>query len=336
MNPFKNLINVLREKELLDYIFYRASKVSVEGLHKLDTIRKARKKELFRIRTIETELTKKLNQYIKSYPNFDSLHPFYYELTNILIDGGVDKIRKILASFQGGINVINKITRETAYKIKKSEDTSEMARLRVAYYGRISSVVKKFSKRFQELIEIREILRKLPDIDTSIPTIVVAGYPNVGKSSLVKAISTAKPEIAYYPFTTRKIIVGIFKQDDFKVQIIDSPGLLDRPLSKRNKIELQSILALKYLAKLIIYMIDPSETCGYPINEQISLFDDLIRNFSEIPFIIVQNKIDLYPNKYEKLNKYNNQFEIYYTDLLNLEGVDEIKRYRIEFFKNST
>jgi len=39
-------------------------------------------------------------------------------------------------------------------------------------------------------------------------TVVVAGYPNVGKSSFIRLVSTAEPEIAAYPFTTKGVIVG--------------------------------------------------------------------------------------------------------------------------------
>ncbi len=46
-------------------------------------------------------------------------------------------------------------------------------------------------------------LRSLPLVDVDLPTIALVGAPNVGKSSLVKVLSTGMPEVCNYPFTTR-------------------------------------------------------------------------------------------------------------------------------------
>ena len=74
-------------------------------------------------------------------------------------------------------------------------------------------------------------------------------------------------------------------------QYVDTPGLLDRPIEKRNPIERQAILALKHLAKLILFVIDPTEHCGYPIKDQEHLLKE-IRNMFKLPIIIVANKAD--------------------------------------------
>jgi nucleolar GTP-binding protein len=108
-------------------------------------------------------------------------------------------------------------------------------------------------------------------------------------------VSTAEPEIAYYPFTTKKVIVGHLKIDNQSVQIVDTPGLLDRPMSKRNEIELQAIAALKYLAHVIIFMIDPSEACGWPLNEQFQLYEEIRRMFPLVPMPVTFNKVDITP-----------------------------------------
>ncbi|MCD6542320.1 MAG: 50S ribosome-binding GTPase, partial [Thermoplasmata archaeon] len=82
-----------------------------------------------------------------------------------------------------------------------------------------------------------------------------------------------------------------------RYQIIDTPGLLDRPLEKRNKIELQAIAALKHLADLIIFILDPTETCGYGLKEQMNLLKSIKKEFSGIPIIVVENKSDLMKRK---------------------------------------
>ena len=77
-----------------------------------------------------------------------------------------------------------------------------------------------------------------------------------------------------------------------RYQIIDTPGLLDRPLTERNEIELQAISALRHLADVILFIIDPSETCGYEIERQLNLLEEIRREF-RVPILVVSNKCDL-------------------------------------------
>lgn len=58
-----------------------------------------------------------------------------------------------------------------------------------------------------------------------------------------------------------------------KIQFLDSPGVLDRPLDQRNTIEMQSITALAHLKCMVVFMVDISEQCGYSIRDQLNLFE---------------------------------------------------------------
>ena len=114
----------------------------------------------------------------------------------------------------------------------------------------------------------------------------------MGKSSFVALVSSAHPEIASYPFTTKGLAVGHFIRNGIRHQVIDTPGLLDRPLEERNEIELQAISALNHVGKVILYIIDPSETCGYSLDIQLHLLDEIKNRFTA-PFLIVANKNDI-------------------------------------------
>ena len=74
-------------------------------------------------------------------------------------------------------------------------------------YGRISSVIKQIEKVLQFVSDAQRILKDFPEI-LDVPTVVIAGYPNVGKSSLLRKLSSAKPKVAQYPFTTQEVHVG--------------------------------------------------------------------------------------------------------------------------------
>jgi len=122
---------------------------------------------------------------------------------------------------------------------------------------------------------------------------VVAGYPNVGKSSFVRAASTGRPKVADYPFTTKGVSLGHFDRGIHRYQILDTPGLLDRPMDQRNKMERQAIAALAHLANGVLFLLDPSETCGYPLEDQRRLLEEVRTLFPGVPLVVAATKSDL-------------------------------------------
>jgi len=123
-------------------------------------------------------------------------------------------------------------------------------------------------------------------------TIVVAGFPNVGKSSFIRRVSTAEPEIASYPFTTKGVIIGHRYEKREKIQMIDTPGLLDRPAIERNAIEGQAVSAIINTGDVILYILDPSTYCGFPLEDQLSLLEE-VKGMVHVPVIVVVNKSDV-------------------------------------------
>ena len=64
----------------------------------------------------------------------------------------------------------------------------------------------------------------------------------------------------------------------------------------RNEIEKQAILALRTISNIIVFMFDPTATSGYPVDSQISLFNEILHEFIEqvkVPYLMVFNKMDL-------------------------------------------
>ncbi|MFX1464637.1 MAG: GTPase, partial [Promethearchaeota archaeon] len=278
---------------------------------------------------------------IKMVPIIDDLPDFYRELASILVN--INELKLSLGKLNGILPILSQLQREYLHKLKRIEIPKEGDKLRRAAFGRISSIINKQNDTLQYLNEIRGRLREIPSIDYVIPCVVVAGYPNVGKSSIVKNISTNKKiEIKEYPFTTKKLNMGHLeierRFDKIKIQILDTPGILDRPMAKRNQIELQAILALRLISDLIIFVFDPTLTSGYNIDSQIELYYEIKQKFSkerEIELIIVINKMDLAKNSeieylINKLNLRENEF--FLTNALKGENLDLIiielkKRY---------
>ena len=87
--------------------------------------------------------------------------------------------------------------------------------------------------------------------------------------------------------------VGHTEYNDVRFQVIDTPGVLDRPIKEMNTIEMQAVNALAHFKASILYFMDLSETCGHLVEEQLSLFENIRPFFKNKPLILVLNKTDL-------------------------------------------
>ncbi len=281
---FEKIPTVPTADELLDKSFRRAARAK-HGKRILDRKSKLEAEESMLL-TAANILSDNLIGIVRKFPSFDEMPPFYLELADILV--GVEEMKMNLASVQWAGNKIHEIARKYVGIMRESEDAKVV---RKQAFGRIASIMQSIDGNLRFLNEARNKLKKLPDVSDA-PAIVVAGYPNVGKSSFVALVSSAKPEIASYPFTTKGLAVGHFTREGIRYQVIDTPGLLDRPLEERNEIELQAISALKHVGKAVLYIIDPSETCGYTLEKQMHLLGEIKKEFA-VPMLVVANKIDI-------------------------------------------
>jgi len=283
MMIFEKIHTVPTSEELINKAFKRAARaMSGKTIESRESRFRANESMLLTAANIFTD---NLANIVRRFPSFDQLPRFYYELADILV--GIEKLKMSLASVDWASRKIHEVARSYVGKIRDS-DVPEPVRKEA--FGRLASIIKSINKDLLFLNEARNILRKLPDVQDE-PTIVIAGYPNVGKSSFVSKVTGASPEIAPYPFTTKGVTIGHFIRDGVRYQVMDTPGLLDRPMSERNDIERQAITAIHYLDAVVMFMIDPSESCGYEIEDQKRLLAEIRENF-KLPLLVVANKAD--------------------------------------------
>ena len=146
----------------------------------------------------------------------------------------------------------------------------------------------------------------------------------MGKSTLLKALTGAEPQVASYPFTTQDILMGHFEVRYRRYQVVDTPGLLDRPIAERNPVEQKAALALKHLANIIFFVFDPTEGCGFGVEDQINIYHDIRENF-DVEVVPVMNKADLLEEKgIEEFKKVLGE-DVKVCSALEGEGVEEIK-----------
>lgn len=131
----------------------------------------------------------------------------------------------------------------------------------------------------------------------------IIGFPNAGKSSLLRALTNAKPKVGHYAFTTLSPNLGVLKVKDKSIRIGDIPGIIE---GAHEGVGL-GFQFLKHIqrnkALLFLISVDPKEP--EPIDQykilqnEINKFDDEILNKSST--LVVLNKIDLISKK--QLNK---------------------------------
>ncbi len=230
-----------------------------------------------------------LTTLVTATPSLSNLPPFYKELVAALVN--VDDVRKSLGAIDGTAKIIRRLEREHIRKLRAVNSLGGTSAIRRQAYGRISSTVRRASDHLALLREAEGKLADLPSVFIEMPTIVIAGYPNVGKTMLLRRLTGSEPKIASYPFTTTGLNLGYFERGYKRYQVIDTPGLLDRPLEERNAIERQAIAALRHLADVVVFMLDPSGTCGYDFERQLHLLEDVRKTFSNVTVVI--NKTDL-------------------------------------------
>ncbi|HTX43537.1 MAG TPA: NOG1 family protein [Methanocella sp.] len=280
---FEKIRTVPTADELLDKAYSRAVRA---GRGKIKEVTDKEELEESMLLTAGNIIADNLRAIAGDWPSLDKMSGFYRELTEII--AGVDRLKMSLASLDWAASKVKEISRKYVGMMRKDPDP---VKVRKQAYGRISSIVYDIDADLRFLNEARNRLNKLPDVNDE-PTIVVAGYPNVGKSSFVSDVTGARPEIAQYPFTTKNITIGHFIFKRKRYQVIDTPGLLDRPLEERNDIERQAISALRHVGNAVLFIIDPSETCGYTLKEQYHLLAG-VKKFVKMPVLAVANKIDI-------------------------------------------
>ncbi len=325
-NPFRSLRPVDKEK-FLDEVFSAAARAVEKETFEVDeklvrykrgfsmAAEIAKQKEGLRIKTCGTLAASSLKALSQSVPNLEKLPPIYREI--LLIFASEKDLERASYHLSWAAKRIEGMKMLFLQKVGHTKHTQDSRNVRKEFFGRVADFTRKCSDDFELVSYLWKSLRNLPDLREE-KTFAIAGLPNVGKTSLLKAITGSAPEIQPYPFTTKGLMIGYANFNFEEIQFVDTPGLLDRPMQKRNAIELQSIAVLKTISDFIIYVFDPSETCGFTLEKQKNLFEEVKKIFSK-PVIAVANKSDIVGGR-------EMDMEAISVSCDGGEGVEELKR----------
>lgn len=171
--------------------------------------------------------------------------------------------------------------------------------------------------RAGEELELSLSLKLIADVG-------LVGFPNVGKSTLISRISSAKPKIADYPFTTLEPHLGVVRVEDFRSFVVaDIPGLIEGAHEGHGLGD----LFLKHVerTRVLLHLIDVSNTSRDPVADfkaivkELELFD---KKLLERKQLVVASKIDVLedPGKITRLRSMCNRRKLPFLSISAVTG----------------
>ncbi|GIL62619.1 hypothetical protein Vafri_16810 [Volvox africanus] len=277
-------------KDFIDIVLSKTQRGTPTVVHNGWAIQRIRQFYMRKVKFTQQNWNEKLSQILEEFPKVEDIHPFYADLLNVLYDK--DHYKLALGQLNTARNLIDRVAQDYIRLLKYGDSLYRCKELKRAALGRMCTLMKRQGPSLAYLEQVRQHMSRLPSIDPNTRTLLLCGYPNVGKSSMMNKLTRADVEVQPYAFTTKSLYVGHTDYKYLRWQVIDTPGILDRPLEERNTIEMQSITALAHLRAAVLYLVDISEQCGYSIAQQAALFHSIKPLFANKPVLIVVNKID--------------------------------------------
>ncbi|KAJ2348529.1 Nucleolar GTP-binding protein 1, partial [Coemansia sp. RSA 2618] len=287
---FKRIAPVPDATDFLDIVLSKTQRKTPTVVHPGYKITRIRQFYMRKVKFTQDTFDEKLRAILEEFPVLDNVHPFYADLMNVLYDK--DHYKLALGQINTARHLIDAVAKDYVRLLKFGDSLYRCKQLKRAALGRMATIMKRQKDSLSYLEQVRQHLARLPSIDPNTRTLIVCGFPNVGKSSFMNKVTRADVDVQPYAFTTKSLFVGHMDYKYLRWQVIDTPGILDHPLEERNTIEMQSITALAHLRAAVMFFIDLSEACGYSVRDQMSLFKSIKPLFANKPTLLVASKID--------------------------------------------
>ncbi|KAK3390488.1 P-loop containing nucleoside triphosphate hydrolase protein [Podospora didyma] len=328
---WKDIPPVPTSQEFIDIVLSRTQRRLPTQIRAGFKISRIRAFYTRKVKFTQETCSDKFSMIVSSFPILTDQHPFHRDLMNILYDA--DHFKVALGQVSTARHLIETISRDYVRLLKYSQSLFQCKQLKRAALGRMATLIKRLKDPLLYLDQVRQHLARLPDINPTTRTLLVAGFPNVGKSSFVRSVTRADTPVEPYAFTTKSLFVGHLDYKYLRYQVIDTPGILDHPLEEMNTIEMQSVTALAHLRAAICFFIDISEQCGYSLKAQCNLFKSIKPLFANKMVFIVLNKMDikafedLEPEMQAELNDLTKtgEVELLRASCATQDGVQDVK-----------
>ncbi|KAJ6685982.1 NUCLEOLAR GTP-BINDING PROTEIN 1 [Salix purpurea] len=290
VGAFQKLPMVMPSVDILYSALRKAKRVPpTKGIANI--AKRERNKGAKQLDALMKELAVPLREYTENFPKKKYLHPYERSLIELTLgDGNYEEVLRNVDALRKKVVGVGKEHASLCAKCLTKRDALE--RLNEGM-EKLEEVFKCDGKAVDDLLNIAKTLRAMPVVDLETPTLCLVGAPNVGKSSLVRELSTGKPEICNYPFTTRGILMGHIALNFQHFQVTDTPGLLKRHDEDRNNLEKLTLAVLSHLPTAILYVHDLTGECGTSPSDQFVIYKEIKQRFSNHLWLDVVSKCDI-------------------------------------------
>ncbi len=292
---------------ILDVAFRRAQRASPHGTTKAERDRLRAKLKIVRSSATVLRHLRLEQKPVRAAGEF--------ETTLVAGAFGAGVLERTLTRLRRAEERIRRLTREAESGLRRADSSEELGEHVRRFYGRLASFVREVDPDLERARAIGRYLADRPKLDLERPRLVVAGFPNVGKSSLVARLSSARPKVAAYPFTTVAISVGHADLGFDRLQIVDTPGVLNRAV-RENPAEVEAEATVAGAATAVLFVLDPSGSSGYTLEEQERLLERWRAEFPGLEIVPVETKSDLVRRPTDRLR----------VSAVTGEGIEELRQ----------
>nr|XP_031526762.1 nucleolar GTP-binding protein 1 isoform X3 [Vicugna pacos] len=210
---FKKITVVPSAKDFIDLTLSKTQRKTPTVIHKHYQIHRIRHFYMRKVKFTQQNYHDRLSQILMDFPKLDDIHPFYADLMNILYDK--DHYKLALGQINIAKNLVDNVAKDYVRLMKYGDSLYRCKQLKRAALGRMCTIVRRQKQSLEYLEQVRQHLSRLPTIDPNTRTLLLCGYPNVGKSSfinkplIVVANKCDVRRVAELPEDDRKIFIDL-------------------------------------------------------------------------------------------------------------------------------
>jgi nucleolar GTP-binding protein len=296
-DDFQGLQKVSNSHDIIENSFkdMKKARLSIKSRRFQSTHAKKRAFAKLSIMTFAKSSRDNLLRILSTFPDINAMTDTQKNL--ISLEYSIDDLKINLARIKGTVPQVKRFERQYMGKMRMHLDEDEYDKHQNASIARIISSIKKIDDSFVMLENFRRTLRELPVIKEEMLVCAISGFPNVGKSTLLAKLTSAKPEISSYPFTTKGLNLGILQKNSLRIQLIDTPGALNRKTA--NIIEQRAYVILENAANIVVFVYDP--TLHYSSEDQLKLYEKIKKIVGEKKLLFYVSKTDIVKNPLSSL-----------------------------------